>query len=107
MDVTTASSTMQPKQPQRRWNSTSPLEWAQVLGLACAPLFRAHRHQHHNSTHTVLLDGKNASFSLYSGDVGSLIADNKDTSWSWSAHLRCAAMIDPERQVVLLRKWDE
>ena len=96
------------------WNPRSPIEWAQSLGMVRVPMFDHSRASKYRGEHAVILDGKTGSFSLSVGNAQSLldldkgiVVDGGPLTWSWSANVRHSVIVDAEKDVLLVRRWDD
>lgn len=90
----------------RTWEWTNHSAWATVLGLVPVPLFGGTRRSEWPGTSTVLLDGQRSSFVLYSTSDYKLDLEARSVSWSWTANLRHALILDESRDEMVLRRWD-
>ena len=91
------------------WNPTSPVAWAQTLGLIHVPMFgpqTSYILKGLNGCHSVLLDGNAASFAITITDDSELSYDNKPLSWCWSSNLRHMIIIEQNSEKMFLRRWD-
>ena len=93
----------------QEWNPTSPKAWSKVLGLVHVPMFGAltsHILSTSKDVHSVLLDGNAVSFSISVTDDPDFPFKSSPLSWSWSANLRHAVIIDQNSMEMYLRRWD-
>jgi predicted RNA methylase len=87
------------------WNPFSPHSWSRLLGLVHVPLFAAPSDDASQGEHAVLLDGRRASFEI-SVTKEESFDDNETLSWSWSANMRHAVILDEHRERMFVRRWD-
>ncbi|MDP8237785.1 MAG: N-6 DNA methylase [Candidatus Hatepunaea meridiana] len=88
---------------------TDPKEWEKALGLVVVPLFGSQvgvRNINPDDSHSVMLNGKAASFALSITEDPNLSYAPDPISWSWSANLRHSLIIDKKREEMFLRRWD-
>jgi SAM-dependent methyltransferase len=89
------------------WNPLSPLDWARILGLVHVPLFGTQRPTDSPEGAAVLLDGQAGSLALYPhGNVNELLYGDAPLSWSWSANLRHALVLNEPAGQIIHRRWD-
>lgn len=87
------------------WDPHEAKSWANALGLVEVPMFSKARETDQPGHHSVLLDGKAASFGLSFCEEPRDLGD-KPLSWSWSADLNNALIVDTKRGEFLIRRWD-
>lgn len=89
------------------WNPLSPLDWARILGLVHVPLFGTHPPTDSPEGAAVLLDGQSGSLALYPhGNLNELLYGDAPLSWSWSANLRHALVLNEPAGQIIHRRWD-
>lgn len=90
------------------WQPRSSQSWAELLGMIHVPLFGPTRATPVPGDNAVLLDGPRASFAIFSARRGGarLATAGDVLSWSWSAYVRHAVIIDEDLQRMFVRRWD-
>lgn len=90
------------------WDPYSPPHWAELLGLVNVPLFGTQSPLVvAPGKHSLLLDGAKASFALSSSEEDGLYTGMEPLSWSWSSRVRHTVVLNPRREKMFVRRWDE
>ncbi len=89
------------------WNPTDGKSWAQGLGLVYLPLLPSTLQGEPGfGDCAALLDGRSASFSLFSLEDSDRRQDRWPVSSSWSAYLRHVVIVDEPAGTMYLTRWD-
>jgi SAM-dependent methyltransferase len=91
---------------ERNWDPFSSRSWAGLLGLVYVPMFGAGEKAKTRGDHAILLDGAKASFAFSSGNTPEMLSQNTPLNWTWSSHVRHAAIVDRCESTLYLRQWD-
>ncbi len=88
-----------------RWDPTSGVSWAKLLGMVHVPMFAASKTPKAADEAAILLDGSRGSFAFLRTDDASFAETVEPLSWSWSSCVRHIVTVLPRRMYV--RRWDE
>jgi adenine-specific DNA-methyltransferase len=91
----------------RKWDPTSGMAWAKVLGMVHVPMFGASRPRRAAEEAAILLDGSRGSFAFMRTEDARFADTMEPLSWSWSSCVRHMVTVLPGRQRMYVRRWDE
>lgn len=82
-----------------------PDYWARAFRLVALPFF-AKRQAPRSGVHLMMQDGSAASFGLHVAEPASLLKNNKPLDWAWSSNVRHSVVVDADKKLAFVRKWD-
>ena len=90
-----------------KWDPTSGVSWARLLGMVHVPMFGACKPPKAAEEAAILLDGSRGSFAFLRTEDASFADTIQPLSWSWSSCVRHMVTVLPGSERMYVRRWDE